>query len=314
MFRWLAAAPPRVWNSEDGMSTKAAIPLAMIVTALGFGAARGGDPVNPFGNAVVPASSNPFAAEPQSRLIEAPRVTGTPPTTDGSPYSPSTATGALTPSTGTNAPPGGLSSYITYSRPDCCGPIGCDGPIMTELFARTGPSLPVGGEFLSHLLDTGWMFEGGGRSLFYNPDTTAAWAVSAGISYTYNHARPDVITVQGQAVVMRDLNRVFFDATLGREWYVVGTACNCDGMRLRLGLDAGGRIGASSAEFSVIRHENDVVYGTILAGHTDLEFPRGCCTYLVGFRVEWDYTWTDITKVQHDIQDVNLLLNFGVRY
>src|SRR5262245_36300629 len=38
----------------------------------------------------------------------------------------------------------GLSPWITGTRPGCCGPVGGDGPICTELFFRFGASINLG--------------------------------------------------------------------------------------------------------------------------------------------------------------------------
>jgi hypothetical protein len=83
--------------------------------------------------------------------------------------------------------PHSLSNYITYQRPDCCGPIGGDGPIQMELYSRAGASLPIGNTLFTHTLQNGWMIEGGGRSLFFNPNMDAAWTVDLGLSNTWNH-------------------------------------------------------------------------------------------------------------------------------
>src|SRR5262249_8702377 len=61
----------------------------------------------------------------------------------------------------------GPSEWISYHRADCCGPIGDDGPLNMEVYVRTGPSLPVAGELFAHTLTTGWMVQGGGRTLFF---------------------------------------------------------------------------------------------------------------------------------------------------
>src|SRR5438552_18503709 len=73
--------------------------------------------------------------------------------------------------------PGRLSSWITYPRAGCCGPVGRDGPIMVELFTRTGVELPAEGAIFGHVLQPGWVIEGGGRSIFFNPDLDRAWDV-----------------------------------------------------------------------------------------------------------------------------------------
>src|SRR5438105_13021021 len=73
--------------------------------------------------------------------------------------------------------PARLSSWITYSKPDCCGPIGRDGPIKMELYIQSGISMPVEGAYFGHTLETGWVIQGGGRSLFFNSEGMRAWVV-----------------------------------------------------------------------------------------------------------------------------------------
>src|SRR5260370_3308024 len=50
-------------------------------------------------------------------------------------------------------PPPGLSHWITYTNPDCCGPVGGNGPIGYEVFLRGGLSLPVEGHHSCPVLD-----------------------------------------------------------------------------------------------------------------------------------------------------------------
>src|SRR5262249_11235625 len=90
--------------------------------------------------------------------------------------------------------PSRLSDYITYNRPTgCCGPVGGDGPILSEIFLRSRVSIIAGGGWLAGALQTGWAIDGGARSLFFNPEMTAAWAVTYGISnYSYHGQRPDI--------------------------------------------------------------------------------------------------------------------------
>src|SRR5262249_29673993 len=78
--------------------------------------------------------------------------------------------------------------WITFDRPGCCGPLGASGPIDTEWYLRTGPSIPTGNGILRESLNTGWMTDIGGRSLLFNKATTAAWTADFGLSYTYNDA------------------------------------------------------------------------------------------------------------------------------
>jgi hypothetical protein len=235
-------------------------------------------------------------------------------------------------------PPASISGWITYQRPDCCGPVGGHGPVYMELYTRTGPSLPVEGTFFGHTLETGWLIQGGGRSVFFDADMRADWAIDLSLSHTYNHGQHDDIAaalanlnpanaanapapIIPRAVTVRALNRTFVNATIGREWYLYGSAAECCGWRWRAGLDFGGRLGTARIDLDEFAmrsffRRNDIISGTILGLYTDAEWSCGCCTFLIGFRAEWDYTFiNDLLQLNDtDMQDVNLLLNLGVRF
>jgi hypothetical protein len=217
--------------------------------------------------------------------------------------------------------PKGLSNWITYTRPECCGPIGCNGPIGMELYMRTGPALPLGGGIFGHTLKTGWMVDGGGRSLFFNREMDAAWTIDLGVSNIHNQGQHADITVPiptattTTPATIRNLNRTTVNGAVGREWYLAGSADSCD--QWRVGLDVGGRFGNATLEYHEFRHKVDVIGGTVLALHTDVETKcGGCCTFLFGFRIEWDYTWMDVfpAHLDADVQDINFLVTAGVRF
>ncbi len=168
----------------------------------------------------------------------------------------------------------GLSNWITYACPDCCGPVGGDGPIKEELYIDTGPSLPVSGSIFGHVLTTGWEVKGGGRTLFFNSDRDRAWSVDLSISSIWNggqHAdrtfplfllvqplpaaanvTPDVFRafVLGK---LKDMNRTSVNLALGREWFLVGNAasCACGGVNWRVGIDSGGSYGSQAAQVEI---------------------------------------------------------------
>jgi len=209
--------------------------------------------------------------------------------------------------------------------------MGCNGPIGYELFLRTGVSLPASGPIFGHTLETGWDIEGGVRSLFFNPAMDRDWSIDLSINNILNRGQRSDITFPYNILQtnqtgalstltipasIRELNRTDVNVGLGLDWYLVGTACACDAPRWRVGLDAGGRLGTAKVEFFQTTHHTDTIGGVYVGLHTDLELPRGCCTFLVGFRVEWDYTWMDILQIQNDsdLMDVNFLATFGVRY
>jgi hypothetical protein len=184
--------------------------------------------------------------------------------------------------------------------------------------------------------------------LFFNPSVDAAWTVDLNINYIYNHAEPSptvpvilptqtsfmpadfrTMTIQAH---LRELHRTFANVAVGREWYLNAPA-NASGWKWRVGLDVGGRLGTAKALFAervsepvtilgsgsfgtTTSHFTDTIYGTCVGLHTDLEMSCGCCTFLGGFRAEWDYTWMDVLKGTNnsDLQDVNLLFTLGVRF
>lgn len=234
-----------------------------------------------------------------------------------------------------------LSDWITYSCPDCCGPIGGHGPIGSELYVRSGWSIPVGGDIFHSTLETGWTIEGGGRLLLFNPPMDAAWTFGLGLISTYNHGQRDDIPIKlflrdnttntaGQLVnpgtfierdvTVRNLHRTDVAATLGREWFLNGSANGCN-WKWRAGFDVGGRYGTMRVDLDEFRmrsffRRNDVIGAFTFALHTDVEIPCGCCTFIGGVRAEYGYTWSDIFQAGNDadLQEVNLLFNLGVRF
>jgi hypothetical protein len=321
---------------EEGMSPKAGLALALLLILVSLSPLRGED-------------SGPQSSQgnyPPAGTVEAgPAPLGRP----GSGMAPVTNPAETLPPP-TAVPPPSLSNWITHQRPDCCYPFGGNGPINAELYISNGPSIPAAGSLLHHILDTGWDVQAGGRSLFFNPSVDAAWTIDLSISNIFNHGQPtptvpvilptqtsfaslaDFKTMTIQAH-LRQLNRTFANLAGGREWYLIGPA-NASGWKWRAGLDVGGRLGTAKAVFaetvsepvtilgsgtfgSTRSHFTDTIYGLSISLHTDLERSCGCCTFLAGFRAEWDYTWMDILKGDEnssDLQDVNLLFTFGVRF
>jgi hypothetical protein len=244
-----------------------------------------------------------------------------------------------------------LSSWIRGDKFACCDEVGCCGPIQEELFFRLGPALPVGNGTVVDNLQTGLYLGIGGRVLFFDPAMTSAWTVELGLAHIYNHAHfpangqgiplnilvpqdpnnpvtprdangnlPPQPVSFGQGalpgVTLTELDRTYLDLGVGKEWYLFGSASNCDGCRWRVGCDGGGRWGSEMASFNEIRHRTDVIGGVWAAIHTDAEIPCGCCILQLGFRLEYGYTWSDIMQIQNksDVQDINFLFNIGVRF
>lgn len=228
------------------------------------------------------------------------------------------------PSEATPAPEGppGLSSYLIYQQAGCCGHLGGHGPILSELYLRTGPSFPLAGSFLSRSVETGWEIQGGGRSLFVNSNHDAAWVVDLGIGDIYNNGnRPErTFPILGNPVNVRDLNRLFVSFGLGREWYFLGPV-NAASFNWRFGVDGGGRLGSARVDLndpsqaSGYRRLGDFLSGAYVACYSDVEAPCGCCTFLAGWRAEWDYMATNVIPEQgSDVRDLNFLLTMGLRF
>ncbi len=95
-------------------------------------------------------------------------------------------------------PPGGitLSKWIIGTGPCCCGPVGANGPVQMETYLVSGIDFPLdNGHIFGHTLDEGWVMGGGGRSLFFNPDQTAAWVVDLSITNMHNLGEhPEIVT------------------------------------------------------------------------------------------------------------------------
>ena len=299
------------------MNAKTVFSTALIFTTLGLSTVRGQTPaaMNPQGMGGMPAGNGTVETAPGPQL-------------------------------GQNLQ---LSSWIRGDKYNCCSEVGGSGPIQTEIFFRSGPSIPFGSGTVADVLQTGLYIGAGGKMLFFDTAVKNAWTVEVGITNIYNHAHspsypgipltilvpqnpaspvtapdssgnlpPQAVTFGKNGVpgvTLRDLNRTFFDMGGGHEWYLWGSAVSgC--ANLRVGCDGGGRWGSEIADFNEIRHRNDVIGGLWVAAHADYEIPLGCCVFQAGLRFEYGYTWSDILQIQNksDVQDVNILFNVGVRY
>jgi hypothetical protein len=234
---------------------------------------------------------------------------------------------------------GGLSSWLVYPRsPGCCGPIGLNGPIGSELYVRSGIAVNTGGGIFADVLDNGWIVQGGGRVLFFNPEVDSAWTVDLSISNvhqttndsthfvelfnvpvttTSSTGTPTTNVLPSTEVLVAGLNLTFANVAIGREWYLLGSAdCARDEMNWRWGVDAGGRYGTGKVELRDFHHLTDVIGGVFVSVHSDLEMPCGCCILQAGIRGEYSYTWDDLLQSQNpsDIQSFNLLLTLGTRF
>jgi hypothetical protein len=229
-----------------------------------------------------------------------------------------------------------LSSWILRPRsPGCCGPVGGNGPIDTEIYLRSGLQFPIGGGFMNNVLDVGWTIEGGARVLFFNVEQDAAWVVDMGLTNTNNNARDKTTTVplfnfpiktsSGSStlpefsVSVSSLNRTCVGLSAGREWYLTGNA-RCDDprqMTWRVGVDAGGRWGTSKVDTVQTHHFTDTIGEVYVAAHTDVEVPCGChgAVLTFGARIEWSYTFQDILQDNYtDVEELGVLFTAGLRY
>jgi hypothetical protein len=184
-------------------------------------------------------------------------------------------------------------------------------PLYTELYLNAGPSVPVGNGTLSQELKTGWSITGGTRALFFNEPQTRAWVVDAHIintnqsagrqntafpvAFSHNGQKSSDVLFKGQTgltdFTLQNANRTLVGLGFGREWYAWQPATS-DGRMWRFGLDSGGRWGSQRVNFNEFGHLTDVV----------------------GVRVEWAYTWSDVLQRTSDSQDLNVLLSAGIRY
>lgn len=231
-----------------------------------------------------------------------------------------------TPASGYDVP--GISNWIRRENSPCCnGPIGKHSEIGSELYFRSGVSVPVGDStLLSRNLVTGFTVEVGARTLFYNHEFTKAWVIDTGISNTENSgihtpqpipyfgARPGTNPPgpQNFNLTIRDINRTFVTLGVGREWFY--RPAKDQPSQWRLGADLGGRYGTLNAKTRETVHMTDVIGGAYVGTHLLYEFPCGSTIVNVGFRTNYAYTWSDVFQGSSDLSEVNLLFSLGVRY
>jgi hypothetical protein len=306
------------------MSTKPVFPCALLLALVGASLVRAQPPSD--------QRATDYRATPPNAIVA---TTQTPNMTGVNEVPPPTEV----------FPPPNPDKWMCYTCPDCCGPMGKCGPVRYELFLRSGPALNIGGGTASGVLASGWMFEAGGRSLFFDADPVRAWTVELSVSDVYNHGnRPNIQYIFGgttnaagtpvpNLVSTASLNRTYGNVSGGREWWLIGMPFEC-GWRWRAGVDGGFRYGTCNHDmhnfnpnsaapgttipgtnFGQISRNGSITYGPFAAIHSDIEFPCNCCTYLAGVRAEWDYSRMNVIPLRNnDIYDLNLMLNIGVRY
>lgn len=322
-------------------------PSVVAWTLLGLAVVQGQLVSSPSGNGGSPAAPSQTEQAPPPRT----EPSSLPASFPSSPSEISTPTGGVVPAGNSS----GLSDWILYKRPcSCHHPVGDDGPILTELYLRTGISNPFGPGAYGDNLDTGWIIQGGARTLFFEPSCDRAWAIDLSILHMHNDMKNDVrvplniITLDPllanpvprrfffgrngiPPVQLRSLDRTFVNLGGGREWYLLGNRSCCQ-TSWRVGVDAGGGWGSARGTYFDVRDFNNLVDGQPITfgipqrtdvigrlyfgAHTDLEVPCGCCIWQFGVRAEYSYTWSDILQILNraDVQDINIMFNVGVRF
>jgi hypothetical protein len=245
---------------------------------------------------------------------------------------------------GTGAPPGTpplgepatgtqMSSWIQYPHSGIgCTPL-VDGPVTWEIFVRSGVSVNVSGGAMGEALSPGWQIEGGGRSLFFNPEMDEAWTVSvSGSNVRYNRSSKSVTvprnfygtppgpglapTMSTTDVTIAGLNRSFANVGMGREWYIMGSAKDVTECSWNIGAEVGFKFGSDNMTFSEIPHVTKDAYGVSGALYSDIEVPYNGAFLTAGVRLEFDSIWSDILQSQNNsnVEDINVLFHVGIRF
>jgi hypothetical protein len=219
-------------------------------------------------------------------------------------------------------------------------------PIGVEIYFQSGFSVPLRSslptaELLGRDMKTGYVVQGGVRTLFFNEAATRAWVVDLSLSHFSNGHNQDieyplrVIDFTGNfdpntgqdevkliqfgtptkpGIKIRDTDRTYVNLGIGRDYFLFGGTAESEGRNWRFGWDLGGRYGALSQEYDILKHRTDVIGGVYGGVHSDVLVPSRWGVLLFGFRTEWAYTWSDILQRASDIEEVNFMLTLGWRY
>jgi hypothetical protein len=230
------------------------------------------------------------------------------------------------------------SSHAGDSVGGCNGPVGANGPITYELYIRTGPNILAGANAFKDAINNGWTVQGGGRTLLFNTQRDAAWVIDLGLGYTRNEGNaldapvniaPSSLRFGAttdnapQPFGVKFLNRTSFNYGLGRDVWLNGPgAVGAETFgNWRFGADVGGRYGTSSVGFVSpndpfgTRRRQAIFNGVYVGTGLNWEKPFGATTLFAGLRAEWSYNWMNMLIPNNsDISDVNILMNFGVRF
>jgi len=230
------------------------------------------------------------------------------------------------------------SSHAGDAVGGCNGPVGANGPITYELYIRTGPNILASANAFKDAINNGWTVQGGGRTLFFNTQRDAAWVIDLGLGYTRNDGNglnapvniaPSSLKFGSvgddapQPFGVRFLNRTSFNYGLGRDIWLNGPGAVGEETfgNWRLGADVGGRYGTASVGFEPAsepggsRRRQAIYNGVYVGTGLNWEKPFGATTLFAGIRAEWGYNWMNMLIPNNsDISDVNILMNFGVRF
>jgi hypothetical protein len=241
-------------------------------------------------------------------------------------------------------PIGSYPSPYYVDGPGCCGPLGRDGRIGYENYTYSGANL-VFGPGLAHQLNVGWTIGDGVRSLFYNPDHTAAWMIDLGGSYTHNWGQgtrdganlfirqpASVNAATGAVTILPDraafsaiqgVHRMSFNFSMGRDVWLLG-AGNVGGehgTNVRVGAWVGGRYGSAHVDVipldqvgAYARRQN-VFEGFVAGTHVTFETPVGGWILFGGLRAEYGYDWMNLVPpLQGNLNNINLQASVGIRF
>ncbi len=290
------------------------------------------------GSATVSAQTSLFNTKP---TISAPTATTglLPAAGQGTMLQPSELQPA--PSTGLASQPipGAVYSPWCGDRPAGSDGVGGNGSVTYENYLRTGPSiLGEAGGFNGALQRTGWVVQTGARTLFFNPTSDAAWTLDLGLGYTFNRGNrlANPINVSANSLKgsnpsnnftlplgIRSMNRTSLNFGLGRDWFLngPGNVGQAPESNWRFGTDVGGRWGTASVGFEPqtdpegYRRRQGVYHGVYLGTHLDWERNFGGWIFFAGIRAEYSYNWTNLIPPQDgNIQDINIMMTFGVRF
>jgi len=315
--RWLPSAVLAVGCG----STFAQVPIEepAIAAALPGGTVVG----NTRGSVTTISSNAEPAAMPKTPPVAAP-ITPATPTVGSAPPPPPVLLGLPA-----EAPVNAMMSHSfmeggnTLQGNNCCGPVGANGPIGEEVYARFGVTIPQGDTLLVRNLKRGQTAQIGARTQLFDSAGDAAWAIDAHVAYFFNRGtNGDIVTLETEPVTIHSLHRTAVGLGLGRDWFLFrpGFILDTWDANFRLGADVGGRWGAGHVNFDTPFEEGGYrrrfdVFAQAFGGLTaTMEIPAGGWIWLVGGRLEADYTFSDFLDRQANFYQYSAMGMLGVRY